>query len=125
MNRRIYIAGPLLYGQTADINIGYENLKKTMESARELMKKNWAPYIPHLSIHMYEYFKNKGDNIPWETWMALDYNYLNVCDALFYMGSSKGADAELYYAIKKGKTIYLNLSSVPDLSKEDISELVN
>lgn len=124
INRAIYVAGPLLNGHTASLAVGEENMKKAMDIALGLMQKNWAPYVPHFSLVMYEYVKKKYSlDIPWKTWMTLDYTFINKCGALFYIGSSKGADAELAYAKKKGIKIYYHLDEVPTLEPEDVSEL--
>jgi len=54
--------------------------------------------------------------------VALDSAYISVCQALFYIGSSKGANRELDWAKEHGLIIYYKLEDVPEV-KPDTSLL--
>lgn len=111
---RIYIAGPLMNGHTTSAEVGYENAKKVFTIAEQLMQKGWSPYIPHLSIYMWDHIKQtQHRDIPWEEWMQLDSAFINVCQAIFFVGHSKGADRELKYAIDHDLKVYVNIDEVP------------
>ena len=59
----------------------------------------------------------------WEDYIEWDKAWLEFCDALLFLGNSKGANIELEYAKKIGKTIYYNIDDVPALSKIRGSEV--
>jgi hypothetical protein len=46
--------------------------------------------------------------------MEWDKPWLEACDALLFLGPSKGADVELQHARQLGKTIYWALDEIPD-----------
>jgi len=69
-----------------------------------------VPYIPHLTH--YVWLHPDGD-FAWGTWLALDSEWLRLCDALFFIGSSPGADMELVEARRIGLDIYTDLNDVP------------
>lgn len=54
-----------------------------------------------------------GYRLTWQDFMNADLEILAHCDALFYIGPSKGADIELTAAEKWGLTVYHSLDDVP------------
>ena len=108
--KRIYIAGPYT---APDARLTRQNTDKAIEIGCELISKGWAPFIPHLSHYIWMHPKGDFD---YEVWTALDMEWLEVCDAFYYISSSKGADAELKYAKQLGIPIYYSLSDVPECS---------
>ncbi len=98
---RIYVAGPyshhLRSGRIANthaaIDIGYA-----------LMLKGHIAFIPHLSHFIEEHaiITGQQDNIGYEFWLRQDIAWLDLCDALFFMAPSKGADMERERALKRG-----------------------
>lgn len=105
----IYIAGPLMDGHTLGPRESLKNVRKAMRVYIQLLKKGHIPILPHFS---YFAWIEEEEDIPWEAWMTQDYELLNLCDAMFYIGSSKGADIEFTYALKKGMIIYQKIEDV-------------
>jgi hypothetical protein len=52
----------------------------------------------------------------WQDYMRLDLEWLKVCDALLFLGPSKGADMELQYALKAGIRVFRSLSEIEAVS---------
>ena len=110
--KKIYVAGPY---SASDARKVQANVNEAIRIGCELIKKGYAPFIPHLSHYIW--IHPDGD-FGYEVWTNLDFVWLDHCDAFFYMESSNGADKELEYAKKMGIPIYYSLSSVPDLLNE-------
>jgi len=110
--KRVYVAGPMSAGDKAF------NIRNAMKTAAELMEAGYAVYLPHLSHFMQMSFPQ-----PYERWLAMDLEWLKVCDAFIRLpGVSRGADKEEVWAKGLGLPVY---RSVADLlwadSKPDIS----
>jgi len=116
----IYVAGPLLQGQTLTFEEGLENWKKTVEVADKLMQKGWTVHVPHHSLFMWDHIKKtQSREISWESWMTQDSGMIKVSQAIFFLGHSKGADAELSYALDNDMKMYTNIHDVPNVTPED------
>jgi len=109
--KRIYVAGPYT---APNPRLTQLNVNRAIEIGCALIRKGWTPFIPHLTHYIW--LHPKGD-FDWEVWMELDKVWLEVCDALFFIAPSRGANIELELAKKLGLKIYYKLEDVPDLSK--------
>lgn len=106
----IYCAGPY----SAPTEHGrLDNTKRAMDVALELMKKGHYPYIPHLSHFLDVYAQEKQIQLPWEYWLNFDKVWLEKCDALYFIGSSPGADKEIGWAKEMGLKIFYSMEEVP------------
>lgn len=86
--KRVYVAGPYTNGDKL------ENTMKAMNAAQLLMDAGCYPYVPHMS-HFLEAEKSRD----YEFWLAMDFAFLEVCDALVRLsGHSPGADREVQFA---------------------------
>lgn len=98
---RVYVAGPLskdVIGGTA----------KAMEVGTRLLDDGFAPYVPHLST-----FWCIAQPRPYETWMELDFAWIEACDALLRLeGESAGADREVLHAVKLGIPVFYSLDTL-------------
>jgi Domain of unknown function (DUF4406) len=101
LTKYIYVAGP--YSSDSKEGV-YANVCKATEIGAELMKFGYAVYIPHHSYYTDLYLMETAD-----FWYNYDYLWLDKCDALYYIGSSRGADAELEYAGARGIQILYNM----------------
>jgi len=106
---KIYIAGPY----TGD---ELENTTKMIRIFNALLLKGHVPFCPLLSHYANEEAKRNpaiGD-IPSEIWMKYDLQMLITCgfDALYFMGVSPGANAELAVAESLGMKIYRRLEDL-------------
>lgn len=106
--RRIYVAGSYTADDARKVR---QNVDKAIEIACALIRKGYAPFIPHLTH--YVWMHPDGD-FPYEFWTAYDMEWLKCCQALFYISPSPGADAELKHASEMGKPIYRSLEEVPN-----------
>jgi hypothetical protein len=116
---KIFISGPITNGGTADEDTVYQNVANAVEAGIELIRKGHYPFIPHLSVLTNNIAKKKGVEIPWQTWITIDDAFLRKCDAVFFLGNSKGADIEMQRAIELKLPIYTKLEKVPDINKGD------
>jgi len=110
---RIYVAGPY-NPRGADTHdaarIVNHNVQRAIKTGIELIKKGHNPYIPHLT----HYIHIESDiAFPEERWYEMDNEWIEYCEALFYIAPSKGADMELERFKKQGKPIYYSLKEVP------------
>lgn len=91
-----------------------KNVNRAIDIGIELMKKGHAVYIPHLThyVHLRPYCP-----FEYEEYLYNDIEFLKVCDALFFISHSNGADKELELASKMKKKIYYDLKKVPNETK--------
>jgi len=115
---KIYIAGPY----SADTSEGkIRNTESAIDAALAIFSKGHFPYIPHLTHFVDKHAERKNITIEWKNWIKWDMPWLEVCDALFYLGSSPGAELELRYARKSRKQIFYTLDEIPDISHEKVA----
>lgn len=113
---KIYIAGPY----SADTMEGkLNNTNKAIDIGIQLYKKGHYPYIPHLTHWIDLRSKEINIDLAWEDYIKWDLKWLDTCDALLYLGKSKGADIELEYAIKKEKIIFYSVNEIGEVSEEN------
>lgn len=107
---RIYIAGPYTAPTEAERVV---NTQRAIAAGLKIFRLGHIPYIPHLTHYVDIYAQSTGVRMTWDDYIALDLAWLEVCDALLYLGPSKGADLELQYATDLGKTIFRAISEIP------------
>jgi len=111
---RIYIAGPY----TASADDGHQaNTQKAIDAGIAVFLKGHIPYIPHLTHYVDVRAKQTGINLTWKDYIRWDTPWLDLCDALLYLGKSKGADLELERARRSGKKLFFSLDEIPELKK--------
>jgi hypothetical protein len=110
---RIYVCGPYTAESETQIN---QNVAKALDVGLILWKKGHYPYIPHLTHFVDSRARAKGIEMKWEEYIEWDKAWLEVCDALLYLGNSKGAKQELEYAKKLGKIVYYDIAEVPGVN---------
>ena len=111
---RIYVAGPY----TAPTQKGLEaNATRAIDAGIALFRKGHYPYVPHLTHFVDLRAKQLGIKLGWADYIAWDVPWLKLCDALLYLGKSKGADLELDEARKLKKRIFFSVSEVPTLKQ--------
>lgn len=104
---RIYVAGPYTSEDeaTRDARVAAADAV-----GRALAKMGHVPFVPHKMTWRWE----EDDGLSYEDFMRIDVSWLRMCDALFFVGSSNGADAEREIAMAMGLPIYLRLEDVPE-----------
>jgi hypothetical protein len=110
---RIYIAGPYSAPSEDEREL---NARRAIEAGLALFKLGHTPFIPHLTHYVDLHAHRTGVVMTWDDYIRLDLEWLDVCDALLYLGPSKGADLELQYALKAGKRVFRSLLEIEPVS---------
>lgn len=112
---KIYIAGPY----TAETWQQKElNALEAVNAGFEVFKKGHYPFIPHLFHWADDYAIKNGIKMTWEEWMDWDSEWLYECNAILYLGSSKGADIELNIAKELGLKIFYSVDEIPGVARK-------
>lgn len=109
---KIYVAGA--YTAATKYNIE-RNVRIAIDVGIALFKKGHFPFIPHLTHYLDRRAEATNNHLIWQEYMMRDLAWLEVADALFFMGESKGANIELEAAQSMGLDVYYMLSEVPDV----------
>jgi hypothetical protein len=109
---RIFVAGP--YGDHQPKEIIESNVEKAREVGKQLALMGHFPFIPHTMLHGWE----TDDRFTIQHFKSIDFNWLEFCDALYFIAPSPGANIELAIASKKGLQIFRDMHEVPDASKQ-------
>lgn len=98
---RVYVAGPIYVGDPS------KNVVKAADAGLELVRKGYAPFIPHLM-----YWLNQ-EGLTWDIWMEVDLPWVEVADAVLRLpGKSRGADWEEKTAKEKGILVFYSLEDL-------------
>ena len=108
----VYIAGPYTAKTPA---LTHVNVMKLIDVGLAVHAKGHTPFIPVLTHYVELRAAEKGIEISYEEFMQWDFDILDRCDALFFAGSSPGADRELDYWMNKFRMVYRNIDEVPDI----------
>lgn len=106
---KIYIASPYTE-DTEEERLA--NVHKAIDAGIEVYRLGHIPYIPHLSHWLDKRATEIGQPLEWKDYMEIGIEWLRECDALLYLGSSKGADIELYCAKALGLKIYYSVKEL-------------
>ena len=107
---RVYVAGPYSGPTEADRLL---NVQRACEVGYELLLRGHNPFIPHLTHFFEEWAAEHRQGLSYEEYMRWDESWLTVCDALYYIGSSPGADIELEVARSYGLLVFESMEDVP------------
>jgi len=110
---KIYVAGPYSASSEHEREL---NTRRAIDAGLALFKLGHAPFIPHLTHYVDLQAHRTGVAMTWDDYIRLDLAWLDVCDALLYLGPSKGADLELQYALKAGKRVFRSLKEVEPIT---------
>lgn len=108
---KIFIAGP--YGDEGPPNEIVKNVQEADRIGKELALKGHFPFIPHTMLHGWE----KDSRFTTKHFKAIDYTWLEFCDALFLITESPGANIEKEMAERRGLRIFYDLKDVPEVKK--------
>ena len=104
--KRVYVAGAYTKPDPD------ENTNKAIDVADVLLLQGFAPFVPHLT-----HFWHQRHHHFYSVWMALDAEYVKVCDVLLRIpGESSGADKEVEFAKRLNIPVYFSLEEL--LAKE-------
>lgn len=111
---KIYVAAPYSNGsQELPLEILEENVNKAVEIGLQIWKRGHYPFIPHLTHYVDEYARTRGIVMDWREYMEWDRPWLEHCDAILYVGPSKGADLELTRARQLGLRVFYKIEEIP------------
>ena len=104
---KFFISGPYSSSHPRKV---LKNVNQAIDIGIELMKLGHAVFIPHLSHYI-----DLRPHCPFEykEYLDNDIEFLKVCDAIFFIGHSTGADKELKLAKQMNKKIYYHLEEIP------------
>ena len=112
---RIYVAGPYSASTREEIE---KNVNRAIDVGIEIFKKGHFPYVPHLTDLVDKRAKETGTDLSWHDFILWDSPWLQVCDALLYLGESKGANLELEEAKQLGKDIFYSCNEIPERERQ-------
>lgn len=99
---KVYIASPYTIGDVA------VNVKRQLDCANELIELGFCPFAP-----LYSHFQHMAHPQPYDTWVKLDVEWVQVCDCLLRLdGESKGADGEVKHALEYSKPVFYSVSEL-------------
>jgi hypothetical protein len=111
----IYVAGPYT-PDTDDVHDAARIANRNVESANlagiAIIRRGHYPLVPHLWHYMH-IAMDERDRKENDYWYGFTMALLRRCDALYYLGKSKGADNELTFAKKNNMTIFRRISDIP------------
>jgi hypothetical protein len=108
--KKIYVAGPY---SSPDAATRRANVDRAVEVSIQLLLRGHYPFVPHLTHFVDEWAQLSGIELTWEDYIAWDVVWLRECDALFYLGRSKGADLERRIAEHLGIPVFYAIEDVP------------
>lgn len=109
---RIYIAGPYSGSNSEQID---RNVFNAIDAGIEMFRRGHYPYVPHLTHLIKSRAEETGNRLSWKDFIRWDMPWLEMCDAILYLGRSIGADLELQEAKRLGKLIFYSIEEIPDL----------
>ena len=110
----IYVAGPYTGSSRLEID---QNVNRAIDHGIEVFNKGHFPYVPHLTDLIDKRAREVGMEMSWHDFMAWDAPWLRICDAILFIGESKGANIELEEAKLLGKTIFYSTGEIPRIER--------
>ena len=108
---RIYIAGPYSSVHRWEIR---NNIARADRAARVIAAKGHTPFCPHTHTCNWQY----DDRFTHDDFMRIDFEWLEQCHAILYLGPSPGADMELKHAQEIELTVFRSVQEIPDAHQE-------
>jgi hypothetical protein len=97
---KVYVAGPYTQG---DVVV---NVRNAILAGDQLLEAGHFPYIPHLM-----HFWHLVTPHEYERWIAMDLEWLPVCEALVRLpGASSGSDGEVDAAQRLGIPVFCSVA---------------
>src|SRR6185295_18408725 len=92
------------------------NVLNACEAAAKFVQAGLCPLVPHLS-HYVDLCCT--EIVPYEVWMQQTLAWVEVCDALLYLGQSPGADRELARARELGIPIFSSVETAIEWARKE------
>src|SRR3989442_10299891 len=107
---KVYIAAPYTADTEEQVRT---NVNTAIDAAFVIFSKGHFPYVPHLTHFIDKRAKETGVDLKWEDYIRWDMAWVEICDALLFLRSSRGASLELQAAKELGKKIFYSLDEIP------------
>jgi len=107
---RIYIAGPYSAPPLAG---RAHNIEVAIAAGVAIIQAGHTLFIPQLSHYVHEFALTEDQETPYQKWLALDMEWLRLCDAILMLGKSPGANLELDAAKRIGLKIFWRWDDIP------------
>lgn len=107
--KRVYVASAI---SAENLEKGLGNLRKGILAGVELLKRGYAPYIPHLN-HQFNLIQD--EHIDVELYYSYDLEWLSVCECMLVLPNwenSRGVKAEIEFAKENNIPIYYNIEDI-------------
>jgi hypothetical protein len=117
---KIYIAGPYTPATTDSHDaprLAHRNVVRAIRAGIQVFEKGHIPFIPHLTHFIHLEMKR---HLPAEFYRSYDMVWLRYCDALLYLGHSRGAERELEYARKRNLKIFRAIEEIRPIRKANM-----
>lgn len=118
----IYVSGPFFAPEEPEATRRKkveENIKRANEIAIQIAQKGHIPFVPHTMMDEWEDQSRLGR----ERTLEICHQWLEKCDALFFIAPSIGAESERALAKQRNIPIYRSLDDIPNASPELPSSL--
>lgn len=108
---RVYIAGPYSGDCAEEVD---SNIAAAREALADLFRKGYVPFCPHT---MTAEFERRYPDIPYETYIETDLEWLRHCDYIYLLPrweKSRGSLGELEEALRLGIKV-LNVEAIMEV----------
>ena len=105
----VYISSPFSAKTNWEVQ---DNVNNAMRVALALMEFGFVPLYTHGNYYLDLIAKSEGIEIPYDKWIDNCIELLSRCDAMLYLGYSKGCNIELDYAIKNNIPVYVSIDDL-------------
>lgn len=106
---KIYVAAPYTAASREEVE---KNVTRAIDAGIELLKRGHVPFIPHLTHYVELRAQERDIPITYDEYLDWDREWLDLCDALVYLGRSKGVDIEIARADELGIPIFASVEEV-------------
>lgn len=89
-----------------------ENIRMADDIARAIAAKGHFPFVPHTMLRGWEDIHK----MPRKLIMNICHNWIERCDALYFIANSVGADSERQIAVQLDLPVYEDLKDIPEVT---------
>lgn len=86
------------------------NVRAAVLAGKEIARRGHIPFVSH---SMYAGW-TEDDGLTYDDILRIDFEWLEQCHAILYLGPSPGADMELKHAQDIELTVYRSVEEIPD-----------
>lgn len=109
-SERIFISSPYSDGDTLGAAERIANVERSIDLADQIAQRGHVPFVPLLA-----HFWHERSPHSYQFWMWWCKEWIRQCDAMLYVGGSRGSVVELQFAAGLGLMIYRSVEEIPDL----------